>query len=108
MTRRFLREKTLTLPGAGRFFRPRIANCYGSRPASPTGFWCSPIRRSSCTRPPTAPQHERTLLWNDPALGITWPLAGEPVIAAKDLAGKCLAEAEVFEGRGVTEVAVVG
>ncbi len=43
-----------------------------------------------------APQHERTLLWNDPALGIDWPLAGEPVMAAKDLAGKPLAKAEVF------------
>ena len=66
------------------------------------------MRPSSSTRPPTAPQYERTLLWNDPDLGITWPLEGEPVIAAKDRAGKCLAEAEVFEGRGFVEVAVVG
>ena len=44
-----------------------------------------------------APQHERTLLWNDPALGIAWPLAGEPVLAPKDRAGKRLAEAEVFD-----------
>ena len=50
-----------------------------------------------------APQHERTLLWNDPDLGIVWPLTAQPVMAAKDLAGKCLAEAEVFEGRGVVE-----
>jgi dTDP-4-dehydrorhamnose 3,5-epimerase len=52
-----------------------------------------------------APQHERRLMWNDPALGIAWPLAGEPVIAAKDRAGKCLAEAEVFEDLRLTEVA---
>lgn len=44
-----------------------------------------------------APQHERTLLWNDPELAIAWPLAGEPVLAAKDRAGKRLAEAEVFD-----------
>jgi len=43
-----------------------------------------------------APQHERTLLWNDPDLGIAWPLAGEPILAPKDKAGKRLAEAEVF------------
>ena len=44
-----------------------------------------------------APQHERTLLWNDPVLGIDWPLAGEPILAAKDRTGKPLAEAEVFD-----------
>ena len=44
-----------------------------------------------------APQHERTLLWNDPELGIAWPLAAEPILAPKDRAGKRLAEAEVFD-----------
>ena len=44
-----------------------------------------------------APQHERTLLWNDPGLAIAWPLAGEPILAAKDSAGKPLAGAEVFD-----------
>ena len=44
-----------------------------------------------------APQHERTLLWNDPDLGIVWPLAGEPILADKDRAGKRLSEAEVFD-----------
>jgi dTDP-4-dehydrorhamnose 3,5-epimerase len=43
------------------------------------------------------PQHERTLLWNDPDLAIAWPLAGEPILAAKDRAGKRLSEAEVFD-----------
>ena len=37
------------------------------------------------------PEHERTLLWNDPALGIEWPLDGEPILAAKDAAGAPLA-----------------
>ena len=44
-----------------------------------------------------APQHERTLLWNDPDLAIAWPLAGEPILTAKDRAGKRLSEAEVFD-----------
>jgi dTDP-4-dehydrorhamnose 3,5-epimerase len=43
-----------------------------------------------------APEHERTLLWNDPALGIQWPLRGEPVLAVKDRAGKLLSQAELF------------
>ncbi len=43
-----------------------------------------------------APEHERCLLWNDPALGIAWPIDGEPMLSAKDKAGKALAEAEVY------------
>lgn len=43
-----------------------------------------------------APQFERSLLWNDPALGIAWPLASEPSLAAKDAAGLPLAQCEVF------------
>ena len=42
------------------------------------------------------PEHERTLLWNDPALAIAWPLAGEPILAAKDAAGKPLAAADTY------------
>lgn len=42
------------------------------------------------------PEHERSLLWNDPAVGIEWPLDGEPKLAAKDAAAKVLGEAEVF------------
>lgn len=47
-----------------------------------------------------APEHERTLLWNDPALGISWPLMGEPAVqptmADKDRRGTPLATAENF------------
>ncbi|MEX2151172.1 MAG: dTDP-4-dehydrorhamnose 3,5-epimerase [Steroidobacteraceae bacterium] len=43
-----------------------------------------------------APEHERTLLWNDPALAIQWPLAGAPVLTEKDRRGAPLATAEVF------------
>ncbi|TPQ39599.1 dTDP-4-dehydrorhamnose 3,5-epimerase [Cupriavidus pinatubonensis] len=42
------------------------------------------------------PEYERSLVWNDPELGINWPLDGEPVLAAKDVAGKSLTAAEVF------------
>jgi dTDP-4-dehydrorhamnose 3,5-epimerase len=42
------------------------------------------------------PQHERTLQWNDPALGIAWPLSGAPVLTAKDAAGTPLAAAECY------------
>ena len=44
-----------------------------------------------------APEHERTLLWNDPALGIAWPLAGEPVMSDKDRRGTPLARADAFD-----------
>ncbi|MBV6391873.1 MAG: dTDP-4-dehydrorhamnose 3,5-epimerase [Anaerolineales bacterium] len=46
-----------------------------------------------------APQWERGILWNDPALGIEWPLDGAsaPVLSQKDLEGKLLADAEIFE-----------
>ena len=43
------------------------------------------------------PEHERSLLWNDPAIGIDWPMDGPPLLAAKDAAGKQLAEAECFD-----------
>lgn len=43
-----------------------------------------------------APEHERSLLWNDPAVGVEWPLVGAPLLSAKDLAGKPLGECETF------------
>jgi dTDP-4-dehydrorhamnose 3,5-epimerase len=43
-----------------------------------------------------SPEHERSLLWNDPALGIDWPLDGPPILAPKDAAAKPLAKAECF------------
>jgi len=43
------------------------------------------------------PEHERSLLWNDPAIGIEWPIDAPPQLAAKDQAGKLLAQAEVFD-----------
>jgi dTDP-4-dehydrorhamnose 3,5-epimerase len=43
-----------------------------------------------------APEAERCLFWNDPDLGIQWPLTSEPQISVKDKAGILLSEAEVF------------
>jgi dTDP-4-dehydrorhamnose 3,5-epimerase len=43
------------------------------------------------------PEHERSLAWNDPTVGIEWPFDFEPQLAAKDAAGKAFAEAELFD-----------
>jgi dTDP-4-dehydrorhamnose 3,5-epimerase len=42
------------------------------------------------------PEHERSLLWNDPVIGIDWPLDAQPLLAAKDAAAALLRDAEVF------------
>ena len=43
------------------------------------------------------PKAEHSLLWNDPAVGIEWPLQGEPKLSPKDLAGKLLNQAVLFD-----------
>lgn len=42
------------------------------------------------------PEHERSLLWSDPALGIDWQLSAAPLLAAKDAAAPVLAQAELY------------
>jgi dTDP-4-dehydrorhamnose 3,5-epimerase len=44
------------------------------------------------------PESERTLIWNDPQVGIRWPLSSQlvPSLSAKDAAGRQLADAETF------------
>jgi dTDP-4-dehydrorhamnose 3,5-epimerase len=42
------------------------------------------------------PEHERSIVWNDPEIGIEWPIDFEPLLAAKDAAGKRLSEADTF------------
>ena len=42
------------------------------------------------------PTHERSLRWDDPTVGITWPMQGQPLLAAKDAAAAMWAEAEKF------------
>lgn len=44
-----------------------------------------------------APQHERSLLWNDPDLDVDWQFEGEPLLSAKDLAGVPLQQTEVYD-----------
>lgn len=44
-----------------------------------------------------APEYERSLLWNDPSIGIEWPFEGEPKLAAKDAAAATLDKADTFD-----------
>lgn len=43
-----------------------------------------------------APEYERAIRWNDPDIGITWPLNLDPVISSKDAAAVLLRDAEVY------------
>ena len=43
------------------------------------------------------PEHERSLLWNDPQVGVDWPIDFAPQLAAKDAAGSAFAAAETFD-----------
>lgn len=43
-----------------------------------------------------APEHERTVAWDDPTLAIDWPLGGEPTLSGKDANGASFAEAETY------------
>jgi dTDP-4-dehydrorhamnose 3,5-epimerase len=43
-----------------------------------------------------APEHEKSVLWDDPAIGIEWPLDGKPTLASKDEAAARFNEAEHF------------
>jgi dTDP-4-dehydrorhamnose 3,5-epimerase len=44
-----------------------------------------------------APQYERCIRWDDPAIGIEWPMAQAPILSGKDQLGLALSQAEVFE-----------
>lgn len=44
-----------------------------------------------------APEFERCIVWNDPTLGIAWPITGEPVLSEKDARGAKFAAAEVYD-----------
>jgi dTDP-4-dehydrorhamnose 3,5-epimerase len=43
-----------------------------------------------------APEFERSIAWNDPTIGIQWPLQNEPQLSGKDQAGLSLSQAELF------------
>ncbi|WP_334190043.1 dTDP-4-dehydrorhamnose 3,5-epimerase [Noviherbaspirillum sp.] len=44
-----------------------------------------------------APEHARAVCWNDPSIGIKWPLTGVPLLSEKDRNAPPLDDAEVFE-----------
>lgn len=44
-----------------------------------------------------APQHERSVRWDDSDLDIQWPLESKPILSSKDQLGQKLSTAEVFE-----------
>ena len=44
-----------------------------------------------------APQHERVIRWNDPDLGIQWPLEADPIVSEKDRRGVLFRAAETFD-----------
>jgi len=46
-----------------------------------------------------APEHERTIQWDDPDLGIRWPIANgtPPLLSRKDMNGKRFKDAELFD-----------
>ncbi|MQM37974.1 dTDP-4-dehydrorhamnose 3,5-epimerase [wastewater metagenome] len=44
-----------------------------------------------------APEHERSIRWDDPTLAIGWPLQGEPLVSGKDRGGRTLEQAEIFD-----------
>ncbi|AWB09763.1 dTDP-4-dehydrorhamnose 3,5-epimerase [Thermodesulfobium acidiphilum] len=49
-----------------------------------------------------SPEHDRSILWNDPEIGINWPLEGEPILSKKDREAPLLRYAEinfVYDGR---------
>jgi dTDP-4-dehydrorhamnose 3,5-epimerase len=43
-----------------------------------------------------APDYDRSLLWRDPALGVRWPLDGQPILSPKDVAAPPLSRAELY------------
>ena len=46
---------------------------------------------------PWIPAHDRAIAWNDPQLGIAWPIEGEPLVSEKDRRAPPLSQAELFD-----------
>lgn len=44
-----------------------------------------------------APEHESIIKWDDPTIGIKWPINSEPELSAKDRAGKSFEEVKTFD-----------
>ncbi len=44
-----------------------------------------------------APEHERCIIWNDPDIGVDWPLEQQPVLSEKDSKGRLLKDADLYQ-----------
>ena len=44
-----------------------------------------------------APEHERSLKWDDDTIGVNWPVESTPILSEKDLNAVCFKKAEVFK-----------
>ncbi len=44
-----------------------------------------------------APEHERCIAWNDPEIGIDWPLTGKPLLSEKDTKGDLFSDADYYK-----------
>ena len=92
-------------PTFGRWFGARLSRENRLQLWVPAGFahgfyvlsdWAEMVYKTTDLYSPEA---ERTLIWNDPALGIEWPLLDgrPPLLSAKDARGKTLAEADLYD-----------
>jgi len=45
-----------------------------------------------------APGRERCIVWNDPDLGVEWPIVGQPLLSEKDASGTLFKQSDVFAG----------
>lgn len=43
------------------------------------------------------PEHEKSILWSDPSIGIDWPLGGNPIVSGKDAQGLLWADSEKYK-----------
>jgi dTDP-4-dehydrorhamnose 3,5-epimerase len=89
-------------PTFGRWFGVVLSAEKGNQLWIPPGFahgFCTLSETADVLYKATdyyAPDCERSVAWNDPDIGIDWPLDIEPVLSAKDTAAPPLAQAETF------------
>ncbi|MCL2336163.1 MAG: dTDP-4-dehydrorhamnose 3,5-epimerase [Firmicutes bacterium] len=90
-------------PAFGRWFGTELSAANNKQLWIPAGFAHGFMALSDATvvlykaTDAYAPEQERCIRWDDPAIGISWPADAAPVLSPKDLAGAALARAEVFE-----------
>ena len=90
-------------PTFGTWVSATLSECNGYQLWIPEGFGHALLVVSEHadvvykTTAPYSPEGDRSIAWDDPELGIDWPLAAAPVLADKDREAPPLSEAEVFE-----------